>query len=72
MKKNPNTNVYWQNEKIYRLKDIDVSVAVAIDEGLITPIIKNADTKGLLEISKEIKILVQKAKQGKLIPDEYT
>ena len=39
MKKNPNTNVYWQNDKIYKLNDIDVSVAVAIDEGLITPII---------------------------------
>ena len=52
MKKNPNTNVYWQNDKIYKLNDIDVSVAVAIDEGLITPIIKNADTKGLNIIIK--------------------
>ena len=50
---------------------VDVSVAVALEEGLITPIIKKADTKGLLEISKEIKILVQKAKEGKLTPEEY-
>ena len=40
MQKNPNTNVYWQNNQIHKLIDIDVSVAVAIDEGLITPIIK--------------------------------
>ena len=48
MKKNPRTNVYWKNDKIYQLKDIDVSVAVAIDEGLITPIIKKVNSKGLL------------------------
>ena len=72
MKKNPNTNVYWQNEKIYRLKDIDVSVAVAIDEGLITPIIKNADSKGLNIISNEIRELAKLAKTNSLTPDQYT
>jgi len=72
MKKNPNTNVYWQNEKIYQLNDIDVSVAVAIDEGLITPIIKNADSKGLNLISGEIRELAKLAKTNSLTPEQYT
>ena len=72
MKKNPNTNVYWQNDKIYKLNDIDVSVAVAIDEGLITPIIKNADSKGLNIISSEIRELAKLAKTNSLTPEQYT
>ena len=72
MNKNPNTNVYWQNDKIYKLNDIDVSVAVAIDEGLITPIIKNADSKGLNIISSEIRELAKLAKTNSLIPEQYT
>ena len=72
MKKNPNTNVYWQNDKIYKLNDIDVSVAVAIDEGLITPIIKNADSKGLNTISSEIRELAKLAKTNSLKPEQYT
>ena len=72
MKKNPNTNVYWQNDKIYKLNNIDVSVAVAIDEGLITPIIKNADSKGLNIISAEIRELAKLAKTNSLIPEQYT
>ena len=49
-----------------------VSVAVSIDGVLITPVVKNADQKGLLEISKEIKQLATKAREGKLTPDEYS
>tara|TARA_Y100001970_G_scaffold230691_1_gene286532 strand:+ start:3180 stop:4406 length:1227 start_codon:yes stop_codon:yes gene_type:complete len=72
MNKNPNTNVYWQNDKIYKLNGIDVSVAVAIDEGLITPIIKNADSKGLNIISNEIRELAKLAKTNSLTPEQYT
>jgi pyruvate dehydrogenase E2 component (dihydrolipoamide acetyltransferase) len=72
MKKNPNTNVYWQDNKIYKLNDIDVSVAVAIDEGLITPIVKKVNSKGLNEISKEIKELAKLAKTNSLKPEQYT
>ena len=72
MNKNPHTNVYWQNDKIYKLNDIDVSVAVAIDEGLITPIIKNADSKGLNIISGEIRELAKLAKTNSLTPEQYT
>ena len=69
---NPQSNVSWFNGKIIKYSSVDVSIAVALEEGLITPIVKNADIKGLLEISKEIKILVKKAKEGKLTPEQYT
>ena len=72
MKKNPNTNVYWQDNKIYQFKDIDISVAVAIDEGLITPIIKAVNSKGLNEISLEIRELAKLAKTNSLTPKQYT
>ncbi len=72
MKKNPNTNVYWHNDKIIKLKDIDVSVAVAIDDGLITPIIKGVNSKGIFQISDEIRKLAKLAKTNSLKPDQYT
>ena len=65
-KQNPKTNVSWVNEKIITYKTIDVSIAVALNEGLVTPIIKDADKKGLIEISNEIKYLAEKSKKGKL------
>ncbi len=70
-KKNPQTNVSWHNGKIIQYKSIDVSIAVALEEGLITPIIKNADQRGIIEISKEIRDLINKAKEGKLVPEDY-
>ena len=69
---NPETNVSWFDGKIIKYSSVDVSIAVALTDGLITPIIKDANLKGLLEISKEIKILAKKAKEGKLTPDQYT
>ena len=72
LKRNPSINASWIDGKIRQYNNVDVSVAVSIDGGLITPIVKNADQKGLLEISKEIKQLAAKARDGKLTPDEYT
>ena len=68
---NPATNVSWYDGKIIKYETIDVSIAVALKEGLITPIIKDADKKGLIEISLEIKDLVKKANKGSLLPEEY-
>ncbi len=70
--KNPETNISWVNDKIHQYKNIDISIAVALKEGLITPIVKKADKKGLSEISTEIKSLVKKANQNKLLPEEYS
>ncbi len=71
LKKNPETNIAWVNNKIHKYNSVDIAIAVALKEGLITPIIKNADKKGLNEISLEIKSLVSKANQNKLLQDEY-
>ena len=70
--KNPEINISWVNGKIHQYKNIDIAIAVALKEGLITPIVKEADKKGLAEISMEIKSLVKKANQNKLLPEEYS
>ncbi|MDC0093306.1 pyruvate dehydrogenase complex dihydrolipoamide acetyltransferase [Alphaproteobacteria bacterium] len=67
----PKANASWENDNTRYFKNTDISVAVAIDGGLITPIIKDVQSKGLLEISKNMKILANKAKEGKLLPEEY-
>jgi pyruvate dehydrogenase E2 component (dihydrolipoamide acetyltransferase) len=60
------------NQTLIRFKTIDISIAVALPEGLITPIVRHADYKNLGEIAVEIKHLAQKAKEGKLQREEYT
>ena len=69
---NPITNASWDNGKIHQYSSVDVSIAVALNEGLVTPIIKNAHKKGLVQISREIKDLILKAKNGKLNPEEFS
>jgi pyruvate dehydrogenase E2 component (dihydrolipoamide acetyltransferase) len=67
----PNVNAMWTEDAILQLHDVDISVAVSIPDGLITPIVKNADIKGLAAISTEMKDLAARAKTGKLKPDEF-
>ncbi len=67
----PEGNVQYAGDKMYHFSRADVSVAVAIDGGLITPVIRGAETKGLATISAEMKELAEKAKSGKLQPSEY-
>ncbi len=71
MKKFPDINSSWIDNKILRYANIDISIAVALEDGLITPIVKNADEKGILSISKEVKDLVIRARSGKLEPEEF-
>ncbi|WP_264705690.1 pyruvate dehydrogenase complex dihydrolipoamide acetyltransferase [Wolbachia endosymbiont (group A) of Gymnosoma rotundatum] len=71
MKKFPDINSSWIDNKILRYSNIDISIAVALEDGLITPIVKNADKKGILSISKEVKDLVSRARSGKLKPEEF-
>jgi len=59
------------DQTLIRFKTVDISVAVALPDGLITPIVRHADFKNLGEISTEIKVLAQKAKDGKLQKEEY-
>lgn len=70
--KHPFANSSYQDKTIRFYEQADIGVAVAIDEGLITPVIRGANLKGFLEISAEIKDLAAKAKAKKLQPEEYT
>jgi pyruvate dehydrogenase E2 component (dihydrolipoamide acetyltransferase) len=56
---------------LYRFKNADIAVAVATETGLITPIIQEAQSKGLAKISSQVKSLAEKARAGKLTPNEY-
>ncbi len=71
LRKVPDANAAWGGDVLRRFTTVDVSVAVAIDGGLITPIIRNADAKGLVDISEEMKELAGRAREGKLMPEEY-
>ncbi|MBQ4875398.1 MAG: 2-oxo acid dehydrogenase subunit E2 [Rickettsiaceae bacterium H1] len=71
LEKFPEVNSSWLGNKIERYGSVDVAVAVSLDEGLITPIVKNANKKALKVISSEIKSLAKKAKRGSLSSEEY-
>jgi pyruvate dehydrogenase E2 component (dihydrolipoamide acetyltransferase) len=67
----PGANAVWAGDRILRLRHSDVAVAVAIDGGLVTPVIRQAETKSLSAISAEIKHLAARARAKKLKPNEY-
>ena len=71
MRKVPGVNTSWTEAAIQQYDDIDVSVAVATEDGLITPIIRGADQKGLAEISIAMKDLALRARDNKLMPEEF-
>ena len=71
LKLQPDCNVTYTDEAILKFKRQDVAMAVAIDGGLITPIIHDAGNKGLRAISETAKELAQKARLGKLMPEEF-
>ncbi len=70
--KHPFVNSSYQDKTIRFYEDADVGVAVAIDEGLITPVIRGANKKGIGQISREIKEMATRAREKKLQPEEYT
>jgi pyruvate dehydrogenase E2 component (dihydrolipoamide acetyltransferase) len=71
LRKVPEANASWSEDAILRWGEIDISVAVSLDEGLITPIIKSADKKGLAQISAEMRDLATRARAGKLKLNEF-
>ena len=71
LKQVPAANVSWSDDGLIQYERADISVAVAIPNGLITPIIFDAANKGLIQISNEMKVLAQKAKDNKLKPEEF-
>ncbi|HYI73468.1 MAG TPA: pyruvate dehydrogenase complex dihydrolipoamide acetyltransferase [Skermanella sp.] len=71
LKKVPAANAAWTDDAILQYENADISVAVATPTGLITPIIKAAESKGLVEISNAMKDLAKRARDGKLKPEEF-
>jgi pyruvate dehydrogenase E2 component (dihydrolipoamide acetyltransferase) len=72
LRQHPNCNAQWQDGFIRRFNAIHIGVAVAVEDGLITPIVRNAHLKGLAQIGSEVKELAGRAREKKLMPDEYT
>jgi pyruvate dehydrogenase E2 component (dihydrolipoamide acetyltransferase) len=68
----PEVNASWGEDAILRHNEVHVGVAVALPDGLITPVVRHTDTKGLAAISAEVRALAGRAKDGKLKPEEYT
>jgi pyruvate dehydrogenase E2 component (dihydrolipoamide acetyltransferase) len=71
LRKNPNANSSWLGDKIRYNQHINIGVAVAIEDGLIVPVVKFADNKSIAHISAEVKQLAEKAKTKKLQPNEF-
>jgi pyruvate dehydrogenase E2 component (dihydrolipoamide acetyltransferase) len=67
----PRVNASYTDEAILQYEDVDISIAVSIPDGLITPIIRQADIKSLSQLSNQAKALIARARDGKLKPDEF-
>ncbi|PWE50671.1 pyruvate dehydrogenase complex dihydrolipoamide acetyltransferase [Thioclava sp. NG1] len=67
----PDANAVWAGDKVFKLKPSDVAVAVAIEGGLFTPVLKDAEAKSLSTLSAEMKDLATRARDRKLAPHEY-
>jgi pyruvate dehydrogenase E2 component (dihydrolipoamide acetyltransferase) len=72
LRQHPNCNAQWHDGFVRRFNAVHLGVAVAIEDGLITPVIKNAHAKGIAQISTEVRELAGRAREKKLMPDEYT
>ena len=72
LRQHPACNAWWQNDHIRYWNEVHLSMAVAIDEGLITPVIRHADQKSLREIGAEARDLARRARERRLKPEEYT
>lgn len=68
----PEMNSTWNNDSIINYSLADISIAVASDKGLFTPVIRSACSKSISQISEEMKMLITKARDGKLLPEDYT
>jgi len=72
LKRHPDVNASWQGDSITRFGSIDIGLAVDVGNGLITPVVRDCGNRGVLSIDGELQELIQKARDNKLKPDEYT
>ena len=68
----PECNAHWMGDRIRHFNRVHIGMAVAVEDGLITPVIFNADQKTLKQISTESRDLAKRARERRLKPDEYT
>lgn len=71
LKQQPGLNVQYTDTEMLHFEDVDIAMAVSVPDGLVTPIIRQADKKPLRQISCEARDLAQRARQGKLAPEEF-
>lgn len=67
----PRVNATWSEDAVYQLSEVDIAVAVASDDGVMTPIVRHADRKSVAQISTEIRDLAERTRNRRLRPDEY-
>jgi pyruvate dehydrogenase E2 component (dihydrolipoamide acetyltransferase) len=72
LRTHPEINVSWGGDKILRHRRVHVGIAVAVEGGLIVPVVRDADQKSVSQISREAKALIERARAGKLRPEEFT
>ena len=72
LERHPDVNAQWTGDAIRRHYRVHLGVAVAVEDGLITPVIRDANRKGLAQISREVRELAAKGREKKLQPEEYT
>src|SRR5690606_4173012 len=72
LRQHPACNAWWQDDHIRYWRDVHVGVAVAVEDGLITPVVRHADRKTLREISAEVRDMAGRARERRLKPEEYT
>jgi len=72
LRAHPDINVSWGGDKLLRHRRIHVGIAVAVEGGLIVPVVRDADQKSVSQISREAKALIERARAGKLRPEEFT
>jgi len=71
LRKHPAVNSAWLGDKIRKYDHINIGVAVAVEDGLLVPVVRFADTKGLMTIGAEVREFAQKAKEKKLQPQDW-
>jgi pyruvate dehydrogenase E2 component (dihydrolipoamide acetyltransferase) len=72
LRQHPACNAWWQEDRIRYWNEVHLSVAVAVEDGLITPVVRHADQKSLREISAEVRDLAGRARERRLQAEEYT
>jgi pyruvate dehydrogenase E2 component (dihydrolipoamide acetyltransferase) len=72
LRAHPGVNSSWAGDKIYRHHKVNIGVAVALEEGLVVPVVRDADVKAVGQVSRETKELAAKAREGKLTPADMS